>query len=162
MLMEVVQHPIEPLDLFHIPQSWPVTDRHALSRVMFQTVVGDLHPEEDNLTPLKLALAEPETQPVLSKLPQDPIHPVPVCCQIFCKHDDVINICPDMSSCDLLMQHMVHEALEGGRSILQSEPHDSWLEESMGCQECAAMLVLWPDLHRGKSSLCVDLGIDSL
>src|SRR3984893_5946340 len=136
MLTEVVQHPIEPLDLFHIPLVWPVTDHHALSRVMFQMVVGDLHPKEGNLTPLKLALAEPETQPILSKLPQDTIHPLLVCCQIFCKHDDVINICPDMSSCDLLMQHMVHEALEGGRSILQSEPHGSWLEESMGWQEC--------------------------
>ena len=67
MAAEVVQHAPKPLHLFHIPWSWPVTDRHTLNRVVFQAVVGDLHPKEDNLTLLKLALAEPETQPILSK-----------------------------------------------------------------------------------------------
>ena len=108
MLTEVVQHPIEPLDLFHIPRLWPVTDHHALSRVMFQMVVGDLHPKEDNLTPLKLTLAESETQSILSKLSQDLVHPILVCRQVLHEHDNVIDVGPDMSSCNLLMQHVVH------------------------------------------------------
>src|ERR1700731_1692013 len=44
-------------------------------------VVGDLHPKEDDLTLLKLALTESETQPVFSKFLQDLIHPIPMCHQ---------------------------------------------------------------------------------
>src|ERR1700731_2981516 len=100
-------------------------DHHSFSWVVFQLVVRDLHPKEDNLTLLKLTLAESETQPVLSKLPQDLINPIPVHCQVLCEHDNIINVGPDISSCDLLMQHIVCEALEGGWSILHSKPHDS-------------------------------------
>src|SRR3984893_7101037 len=154
-------HHSSSLHLFHIPWLWPVTDCCALGWIMFQAVVGDLHPQEDDLTPLKLTLAEPEMQPIVSKLLQDLIHPVLVCCQVLCKHNNIINISPDMSSCNLLMQHMVHEVLEGGWSILQSKPHDSWFKESMGCQEGTMVLVLWPDLHGWESSLHIDLGVDS-
>src|ERR1700730_2498713 len=153
---EVVQHSIKPLYFFHIPRSWPVSDCCTLGWVMFQTVVGDLHPKEDDLTLLKLTLTESETQPIFSKFPQDLIHPIPMCCHVFCEYDNIIDIGPDMSSCNLLMQHMVHEPLEGGWSILQSKPHDGWFEESTGCQESTTMLVLWPDLHGWESSLCID------
>ena len=128
---------------------------------MFEPVVGDLHPKQDNLTPLKLTLAESETQPVLSKLLQDLVHLILVCRQVLHEHDNVIDVCPDMSSCNLLMQHMVHEALEGGQGILQSKPHDSWFKESTGCQEGTMVLVLWPDLHGWESSLRINLGVDS-
>src|SRR3984893_9877563 len=94
---------------------------------------GDLHPKEDDLTLLKLAFTESEAQPILSKLPQDPIHPILVHCQILCKHYDIVNIGSDMSSCNLLPQYMVHEVLEGHRCILQSKPHNCWFEESTRC-----------------------------
>src|SRR3984893_268613 len=100
-------------------------DHCTFSQVVFQSVVRDLHPKEDNLTLLKLTLAESETQPVLSKLLQDPIHPIPVHHQVLCEHNNIIDVGLDISSCNLLMQHMVHEALEGGQGILQSKPHDS-------------------------------------
>ena len=133
----------------------------TFNQVVFQLVVRDLHPKEDNPTLLQLTLAESETQPVLSKLLQDLIHPILVHCQVLCEHDNIIDIGLDMSSCNLLMQHMVHEALEGGWSVLQSKPHDSRFKESTGCQEGTTMLVLWPDLHRWESSLRINLGIDS-
>ena len=50
---------------------------------MFQMVVGDLHTQENDLTLLKLTFTESETQPILPKLLEDLIHPVPICCQIL-------------------------------------------------------------------------------
>src|SRR6202045_1820278 len=88
---------------------------------MFQMVVGDLHPNEDDLTLLKLALTESETQPIFSKFLQDPIHPILMCHHVLCKYDNIIDIGPDMSSCNLLMQHMVHESLEGVRPESSAE-----------------------------------------
>src|ERR1700731_2184600 len=98
---------------------------------MFQMVVGDLHPKEDDLTLLKLAFTESEAQPILPKLSQDLIHPIPMCCQVLCKHYNIINVGSDMSSCILLPQHVIHEVLEGCRCVLQPKPHNCWFEESM-------------------------------
>src|ERR1700731_4188482 len=110
---EVVQHPTEPLHLLHIPRSQPVLNCFAFHQIMFQMVVGDLHPKEDDLTLLKLTFNESEAQSILPKLPQDPIHPILMHCQVLHEHYNVINIGSDMSSCNLLPQHMIHEVLEG-------------------------------------------------
>ena len=94
-------------------------------------VVGDLHPKEEDLTLLKLAFTESEAQPILSKLLQDLIDPIPVCGQILREHYNVIDIGSDMSSHNLFSQHVIHEALEGCRCILQPEPHNGQFKESM-------------------------------
>ena len=49
MAVEVFQHSIKPLYLFYIPWSWPVSDHCTFGWVVFQAVVGDLHPKEDDL-----------------------------------------------------------------------------------------------------------------
>ena len=66
-----------------------------------------------------------------------------------------------MPSCNLFSQHMVHEALESPRGILQSRPHNSWFKEATGCQESTLVLVLCPDLHGWETSFHIDLGKDS-
>src|ERR1700730_17672793 len=127
---------------------------------MLQMVVGDLHPKEQDLILLKLTLAESETQPIFPELPQDPIHPVPMCCQILCKHNHTIHVSPDMSSCDLLPQHNIDPILEGRRRILPPKLHNSRFEESTKSQESTAVLVLWPDLHGWEASLCINLRVN--
>ena len=100
---------------------------------MLQMVVGDLHPKEEDLTLLKLTFTESEAQPILSKLLQDLIDPIPVCGQILREHYNVIDIGSDMSSHNLFSQHVIHEALEGRRHVLQPKPHNGWFEESARC-----------------------------
>src|ERR1700730_6674247 len=127
VMMEVVQHPTEPLHLLHVPRSQPVPNCFTFHQIMFQTVVGDLHPKEDDLT---LAFTESEAQSILPKLPQDLIHPIPMHCQVLHEHYNIVNVGLDMSSCNLLPQHMIHEVLEGRRCVLQPKPHNCWFKES--------------------------------
>ena len=53
---------------------------------------------------------------------------LPVFVQGVCEHQDVIQVDYDMALIDQLMQDMIHEGLECGRGVGQTEEHDGGFE----------------------------------
>jgi hypothetical protein len=51
---------------------------------------------------------------------------------------------------------VIHEALEGGRTIAHAEEHDSWFKESVVCFKGSLPLVFFSDLNVVVSPLDVE------